>query len=203
MHSIKERTEGELIVSGSRFIGMIIHVTSLDEVQKNLSDIKIKYPLANHYCYAYILGDHQEIMKVSDDGEPQKTAGIPMLEVLKKQNLTDVLAVTVRYFGGKLLGASGLVRAYSKSLSMLLENIVLTSKFVYLSIHFQIDYKTHNLISSYIESIGNHIETTFYELIDIRLLIKEENYQTLFSYLQAKLHAIPEIEITDRIHIYE
>lgn len=112
-----------MIIQKSEFITELYRVNSLQEIEQYLEKIRKQYYDATHHCYAYILGEHQEIQKCSDDGEPQKTAGAPMLDVLKKNNLTDVLAVTTRYFGGTLLGAGGLVRAYSSSVSECLKPV--------------------------------------------------------------------------------
>lgn len=117
MKSIKNSIQSELSIKKSTFINYLIHVESLDDVENHLSSLRKDYPDASHHCYAYILGDRQEIQKYSDDGEPSKTAGLPMLEVLKKQGLSNVLNVSIRYFGGIKLGAGGLVRAYTKSCS--------------------------------------------------------------------------------------
>lgn len=114
---IKESYENTIVIQKSIFITRIFRVDSIEEIEEKLAEIRKKHYDAKHNCYAYILGDNQEIQKASDDGEPQKTAGAPMLDVLKKNNMTNILAIVTRYFGGILLGAGGLVRAYSSSVS--------------------------------------------------------------------------------------
>ena len=106
-----------IVISKSEFITRLYRVNSIDEVNEFLADVRKKHYDASHNCYAYILGANKEIKKSSDDGEPAKTAGAPMLDALEKNDVTNILAITTRYFGGILLGASGLVRAYSKSVS--------------------------------------------------------------------------------------
>lgn len=113
MRSIKENCTNEIIIKNSRFIGILIKINS-SNVNDILDEIKIKYPKATHYCYAYI---YNEVKRFSDDGEPGGTAGMPILNVLEKENLNNILAVVVRYFGGIKLGAGGLVRAYTKSIT--------------------------------------------------------------------------------------
>ena len=103
-----------LTIKNSKFICQIIQVNSKEEIIKNLNDAKQLYPNATHYCYAYILDN---IKLESDDDEPSGTAGIPILQVLEKNELNHVLCIVVRYFGGIKLGAGGLVRAYSSSAS--------------------------------------------------------------------------------------
>lgn len=114
MKTIKENQTNEIVIKNSRFITLLIKISSEEEIKAILQNVKITYPDASHYCYAYIT---ENVNKSSDDGEPSGTAGIPMLNVLLKNNLTNILAITVRYFGGIKLGAGGLVRAYTKSLT--------------------------------------------------------------------------------------
>ncbi len=117
MYKIKETTENTIIIQKSEFITHLYRVNNVDEVNSILEDVRKKYYDATHNCYAYILGEAQDIQKCSDDGEPQKTAGAPMMNVLKQNEMTNILAIVTRYFGGVLLGAGGLIRAYSNSVS--------------------------------------------------------------------------------------
>lgn len=119
MYVIEKDCENEIIIKNSRFITILIKINDKDKVNSFLQDIKIKHPKATHYCYGYIINDYK---KSSDDGEPSGTAGIPILNVLEKENITNVLAIVVRYFGGIKLGAGGLVRAYSKAVREAIKN---------------------------------------------------------------------------------
>lgn len=112
MYTIKENNQDLLEIKKSKFLSFIYKVSYLEEIDIILSNLKKEYSDATHICYAYIIGNTQ---KSSDDGEPGGTAGIPILQVLQKNNLNYVLAVVVRYFGGIKLGAGGLVRAYTKA----------------------------------------------------------------------------------------
>lgn len=123
MYLIQGEYENTIVIQKSEFICRAIRVNSIDDVNNKLNEIRKKHYDATHNCYAYILGKNQDIQKASDDGEPQKTAGSPMLDVLKKKNLTNILVVVTRYFGGILLGAGGLVRAYSSSVSECLRGV--------------------------------------------------------------------------------
>ncbi len=114
MKTIKENKTNEIVIKNSRFITLLIKINSEEEIKDILQKVKFTYPDATHYCYAYVT---ENINKSSDDGEPAGTAGIPMLNVLLKNNLNNIIAITVRYFGGIKLGAGGLVRAYTKSLT--------------------------------------------------------------------------------------
>lgn len=119
MKTIKEKQTNEIVIKNSRFITLLIKINSEEEIKDILQKTKITYPDATHYCYAYVT---ENINKSSDDGEPAGTAGVPMLNVLLKNDLTNILAITVRYFGGIKLGAGGLVRAYTKSLTETIKN---------------------------------------------------------------------------------
>ena len=112
MFTIKEKCENLIEIKKSKFISYIIPVMKNEEVEKYLSELRKQHKDATHVCYAYILSS-PNLEKCSDDGEPDGTAGKPMLDILKKNNLSDVLLVVVRYFGGIKLGAGGLVRAYA------------------------------------------------------------------------------------------
>lgn len=113
MRTIKNNTINEIIIKNSRFICLLIKINSVD-INNILDKIKSDYPKATHYCYAYLYND---IQRFNDDGEPGGTAGMPILNVLLKEKLSNVLCVVIRYFGGIKLGAGGLVRAYTKSVT--------------------------------------------------------------------------------------
>ena len=117
-YSFKNQITNTIIIKKSEFITNLINVTTEDEITTTLKAIKKKYYDATHNCYAYIIGTQADIKyKASDDGEPSKTAGAPILDCLQKNNLTNCLCVVTRYFGGIKLGAGGLTRAYSDSAS--------------------------------------------------------------------------------------
>ena len=112
MKTLKSNSANEIIIKNSKFITLLYKLNDVNEVNSIVDEVKELYPKATHYCYAYITDNAR---RSSDDGEPGGTAGAPMLNVLDKEEIINVLAVTVRYFGGIKLGAGGLVRAYSKS----------------------------------------------------------------------------------------
>lgn len=114
MKTIKDNNKNEIIIKNSRFICLLYKLDNINNIDNILNNIKKEYKDATHYCYAYIFDN---TYKSSDDGEPGGTAGMPILNVLKNNNLNYVLAIVVRYFGGIKLGAGGLVRAYTKSIT--------------------------------------------------------------------------------------
>lgn len=119
MKTIIEGKTAEVTEKKSRFIANIFHVENVTEADEKIKQINKKYYDAKHNCYAYIVDG---IEKCSDDGEPSKTAGAPMLDILKKNQFTNVLVIVTRYFGGILLGTGGLVRAYSEATKRVIEN---------------------------------------------------------------------------------
>src|SRR5699024_5195396 len=116
-YTIKGEGSHEVIIQKSRFIGYVKRVVTEEEAQSFIQTIKKKHHDATHNCSAYIIGDHDQIQKANDDGEPSGTAGVPMLEVLKRQTLKNTAVVVTRYFGGTKLGAGGLIRAYGSTTS--------------------------------------------------------------------------------------
>lgn len=119
---------GELEEKKSRFIAATLPIASQEEALEFIEKIKKKYWDARHHCYAYVLGDHHEIQRFSDDGEPGGTAGKPMLDVLLGENIHNAIVVVTRYFGGTLLGTGGLVRAYSLAAKEGLANSLIINK---------------------------------------------------------------------------
>lgn len=122
MYTIKENVTEKIVIKNSRFITLLYKIDSYDDILRIIDLVKEQYPEATHYCYAYIYDDRK---KSSDDGEPSGTAGLPILNVLENNKLNRVLAIVVRYFGGIKLGASGLIRAYSKCLINALKSATL------------------------------------------------------------------------------
>ena len=121
MKTLKDNSVNEIIIKNSKFINYLIKIDSPD-IKKYLDDIKYLHPKATHHCYAFIYND---IKRFSDDKEPTGTAGSPMLNVLEKNSLNNTLSITVRYFGGIKLGAGGLIRAYTESITENLKNVEL------------------------------------------------------------------------------
>lgn len=115
--TVAESSEIEIVIQKSRFIGRCFPIETEQAALDHLERIRKQHWDASHNCYAYAIGENAQIARCSDDGEPGGTAGMPMMHVLQKRHLRNVLVVVTRYFGGTLLGAGGLVRAYSKTAS--------------------------------------------------------------------------------------
>lgn len=125
--TIESFKECEYTVQRSRFIGRVYHVENEAEALNIVNSVRKEYWDARHCCYAFRIGTKQIIARSNDDGEPSGTAGKPILEVIEKRNLTNVLVLSVRYFGGILLGTGGLTRAYSKSASDVIDESEITT----------------------------------------------------------------------------
>ena len=138
MYSIKDDFENTLIIKKSKFITKLYRINSTDEVQSILNNLKVEYKDSTHICSGYIVSN---IEKCSDDGEPSGTAGIPILNVLKKNKLSNILAVVIRYFGGIKLGAGGLTRAYSNSVNdtLKLSSIIELTEGYLIELEFEYD----------------------------------------------------------------
>lgn len=130
----------EIEIKRSRFIGHAKPVQNEDEAIKFINSIKSAHKDATHNVYAYILGERDEIQRYSDDGEPSGTAGVPVLNVIKNEGLKNTAVVVTRYFGGILLGAGGLIRAYVKSAKLGLEAATIVEKILFKSVHITVDY---------------------------------------------------------------
>ena len=153
---------GEYTEKKSRFIGYIKPVTSKQEALDFIAEISKKHWDATHNVYAYILRG-EGIKKFSDDGEPQGTAGMPALDVLEKNGLTDVCVVVTRYFGGIMLGAGGLVRAYSHSASIAVNAAGIVTRAMCARMKICCDYTFYGRLASLIPECGGIIEDTLYE----------------------------------------
>lgn len=177
MYTISENTEKEIEIKKSRFISRIYRIHSLEEVDKILQELKKEYKDATHYCYAYILDENK---KSSDDNEPSGTAGIPILQVLEKNNLNYVLCVVIRYFGGIKLGAGGLVRAYTKSVT---EGLKLCQKYELIpgyKIEINISYDEQKKLDYIVKEYK--VDKKFDNNITYHILIPKKDFNILTEF---------------------
>ena len=160
-YTIEDFGTDEFVEKKSKFIGYIKHVETEDEANEFIGGIKSKHWDAKHNVYAYILGENGAIQRSTDDGEPAGTAGRPVLEVIKGENLTNVAIVVTRYFGGILLGTGGLVRAYGKAAKLAVENCIKVRPVRMKTIAICADYELVGKIQNYLiqnDVIIDHIE---------------------------------------------
>ena len=146
MNIILKNGSGEIEEKKSRFICHIFKIKSEEEAEEYITAVKKKYWDARHNCYAYVTGDKGQIQRFSDDGEPQGTAGKPMLDILNSYGLTDCLLVVTRYFGGTLLGTGGLIRAYTKSTQEGIKESTVIEKCLGVMLSLTCDYTTSGKI---------------------------------------------------------
>ncbi len=143
-YSIEQAGVAEFKDKGSKFIACILPLKSTDEFKPLLEDIRKQYPKASHYCFAYRIGLDGNTYRVSDDGEPSGTAGKPIFGLIESKQLTDILIVVVRYFGGTLLGVPGLINAYRTAAALALQTTPVIQKPVEIPYHLHFDYTIMN-----------------------------------------------------------
>ncbi len=182
--TIRARAEDEFIERRSRFIGHIAPVGSEEEAIAFLEEVRASNREANHNCYAYVLREGQ-IKRYSDDGEPQGTAGTPILEVLLRNELVDVCAVVTRYFGGVLLGAGGLVRAYSTGASLAVAAGGILRMAPCTSFVAEVDYALYGKLSYLLPQYNIQVlESDFGEKVRLVLLIRSDRLSAFEKELQ-------------------
>jgi uncharacterized YigZ family protein len=176
-YTVKGYGENEIVIEKSRFICYVQRATTEEEAVQFIQKIKKKHWDATHNCSAYLIGEHDQIQKANDDGEPSGTAGVPMLEVLKKKGLKDTVVVVTRYFGGIKLGAGGLVRAYSKSVSEGLKAAGIVERRLMRIMHITIDYHLLGKIEKELRSSSLYkIKDMHYrDNIEIEVYVEETN----------------------------
>lgn len=177
MQSVKEKTVSEIVINKSRFISVVYPIFNVEDANVCLKEVKKEYLNATHYCYAYIIGDKANLQKMSDDGEPTRTAGFPILEVLKKHNLTNVLLIVIRYFGGIKLGAGGLIRAYSSSASEVLKHVTLTKKTTTLTCSCLCNYDHLGSIDKYLRESTELLDVNYDSNITFTFKITQDQYE--------------------------
>ena len=179
MKSIKNNIENTTIINKSKFITKLYFINSLTEIDNILTEVSKEYKDATHICFAYILNGKE---KCSDNGEPNGTAGMPILNVLKKNNLDNILAIVIRYFGGIKLGAGGLVRAYSNSIT----NALNLTEIISLTFGYLVE----------LEFAYDQIKLVDYILNDKKIISKEYNSNIIYKFYldENELNFIPELE---------
>lgn len=187
LYTIKQAGIYEQVIEKSRFICRVERVTSREAAYEIIKSVKKQYWDATHNCSAFIIGENQDVQGSSDDGEPSGTAGIPMLEVLKKNNLHDVLVIVTRYFGGIKLGAGGLVRAYAKSVSGAIQTVGIVEKVPIVEYSFGLELSASGKILNalYQEQLFNVISVHY-----------DVTAKVIISFLQADL-ALVEKTLTE------
>lgn len=165
--SIEKYSTGEVEVKKSQFIAEVFYVDNEESARAHIIEIKKKYFDAKHHVYSYKIGN---VERFSDDGEPQGTAGTPLLDMIKKRNLNNILVVVTRYFGGTLLGTGGLVKAYSDSFNVALENANIVNKDIGMEYEISIKYENFEKIKYICQNLKIEIKNVEYAT-DINLIM--------------------------------
>lgn len=172
--TVKGQSEGSFVEKKSEFIGYIKHVETGDEAIEFINEIKAMHRKAKHNVYAYIVRD-ENTSRYSDDGEPQGTAGVPVLEVLQKEGLTDVCVVVTRYFGGILLGGGGLVRAYSHACKLAVDSAKKMIMCHCIQLDASCDYSLFGKISYILPDFQvKLLDTIFENDVTVKMLVKSD-----------------------------
>lgn len=174
---IKEGGQGEIVEKKSRFIATVLPIDTEEEALQYIEKIKKKYWDARHNCFAFVIGSNNEIQRFSDDGEPQGTAGKPILETLLNENLHNTLIVVTRYFGGTLLGTGGLVRAYGQSSKKGIRNSVIQKVCEGISFKLTVDYNSIGKIKYIMWQMGiTDAQEEYGQNVVLSILMKKDEY---------------------------
>ena len=178
--TIKDNGNHELTIKKSRFITTLIRTPTIEEAEKAIAAVSNKYRDATHNTFAYTIGLNDEHVKASDNGEPSGTAGVPELKALQLMKLKNVTAVVTRYFGGIKLGAGGLIRAYSNSVTKAVEAIGVVKRVQQQGVKFQVDYKKFDEIQHYLNQQKIFIDNIDYGVsVTISIYIDEGKLEEL------------------------
>ncbi|MCR5201749.1 MAG: YigZ family protein [Lachnospiraceae bacterium] len=192
---------GEIVEKKSRFIGYMFEAENEEQVREHLAQEKKKYPDARHYCYAYIFGKNGLNVRAADDGEPQGTAGKPILEVLKGAKATDTCIIVTRIFGGVLLGTGGLTRAYADAAKAALNAGDLKEHTEGKRIKVTVSYGLSEKVKYYLTESDIYIEDTGYaENVDYTLLISADLIDSVLENIKnltASEAVIEDLGVTD------
>lgn len=170
--------EDDTIINKSKFIGYSMPINSEEEALEFIEKIKTKHRDATHNVYAYVFGRDSNTQRFSDDGEPSGTAGIPVLEVIKKENLRNVVVVVTRYFGGTKLGAGGLIRAYTRGAKIGLNSGNIIDMVLHAKIKIRIDYTLYGKIENYLINEDYIVdESIFDDAVNVFVYIEDSKIE--------------------------
>ena len=201
--TIKENVQAEITEKKSKFIANIIKVENKNEAEENILKLKKKYFDAKHNCIAYRIKEDQGVIeKASDDGEPQGTAGQPILNILQKNNLCNILVVVTRYFGGILLGTGGLVRAYSEATTKALEKSIRVKNILGIKMEVILEYNEYEKFKYYCKINEINIQNVKYEEnIVCNITLEKKTKEKLISDFEIKNIKIKNLKEFDKTYI--
>ena len=180
--TIAKKGFDEFIINKSRFIGYASPIASEEEAISFVREIKEKHKDATHNVYGYVYGKESNIQRFSDDGEPSGTAGIPVLEVIKKGELRNLVVVVTRYFGGTKLGGGGLIRAYTKSAKLAIDSSIIVQNKLFNILLIKTSYSSYGKIENYFLEGAYSVESIdFLEQVEIEIYIEKTEMDRVIS----------------------
>ncbi len=180
--TIAKKGFDEIIINKSRFIGYASPIASEEEAISFIREIKEKHKDATHNVYGYVYGKESNIQRFSDDGEPSGTAGIPVLEVIKKGELRNLVVVVTRYFGGTKLGGGGLIRAYTKSAKLAIDSSIIVQNKLFNILLIKTSYSSYGKIENYFLEGAYSVESIdFLEQVEIEIYIEKTEMDRVIS----------------------
>lgn len=194
--SVHKYGRDEIIINKSKFIGTAAPVENEEEAVSFIESIRKEFKDATHNCYAYVIGENKNIQRYSDDGEPSGTAGMPILNVINQENLVNVAVVVTRYFGGVLLGAGGLVRAYTKGCKIGLESGIIVEKNLFYDVSFSLDYTLLGKMDN--ELLRNNFivkDKVYQDNVMFKLIVKENEIDKIKNLVNDITSARSEINL--------
>lgn len=180
--TISENGEGLYKEKGSKFLGFAFSVKSEEDVKRHLITLRKQYYDARHFCYAFVIGKTGDFYRAGDDGEPANSAGAPILGQIRSYNLSDVLVVVVRYFGGTKLGVPGLIHAYKTAASEAICSVSTKKLYIKQKIKFKFDYKDMNEVMRWVRDFEMEVKEQDFQISCILIaLIRESKLSTLLK----------------------
>ncbi|MCM3185388.1 YigZ family protein [Priestia megaterium] len=203
-YTVKQEGSHEITIQKSRFICHMKRVTTEEEAQQFIQDIKKQHWNATHNCSAYLIGERDQFQKANDDGEPSGTAGVPMLEVLKKRGLKDTVVVVTRYFGGIKLGAGGLVRAYGKSVSEALNELGKVKRTLMAVMHTTVDYTWLGKLENELRSSVYLLKEIHYaDMVEIETFVEEAQTEAFTEWMTELTNGQADIRAGETTYLEE
>lgn len=189
--TIKEVSEGVYKEKGSKFFAYAYPVSTEEDIKGIVKELKKEYYDARHHCYAFMLGAEQKHFRANDDGEPSNSAGNPILGQIRSNNLTNILIVVVRYFGGTKLGVSGLIHAYRTSAFDAIENATIVTKDITEIVHIQFDYFAMNDVMKIIKDynpiiLSQQFDNSCEMILEIKIILVQEIKEKLKTWIIEK-----------------
>ena len=198
-HTIQGYGESEIVIQKSRFITYVNRAETEEQAQEFINNIKAKHKSANHNCSAYIIGEHDNIQKANDDGEPSGTAGVPMLEVLKKQGLQDTVVVVTRYFGGIKLGGGGLIRAYGKATTEGIDAAKVVERKLHHLMKVSIDYTWLGKVENEVRNSDYPLKEIIYaDQVEVLVYTKADEEADFINWMAEITNGQAKIEIVEK-----